>query len=212
MHRYGIAAALVLGLVFVAHPVSAAPYHHVSAPAGQASLSVSDQGPAVSLLQADLSGLGYPVGPVDGLYGPSTQAGVSAFQQSSGLPPTGSAGTTTFHDIAVRGGWAASVPSTLTATAYGPSLQDNYPYGPTDYFGQPLHFGDVAVDPRVIPLGTRLYISGYHSPFLPPGGFVAVARDTGGAIKGDRIDIYFNGNRSQISSFGVQQVHISILP
>ncbi|EQD34508.1 3D domain protein, partial [mine drainage metagenome] len=79
---------------------------------------------------------------------------------------------------------------TMVATAYGPSAADNYPYGATDYFGKPLVAGDVAVDPSVIPLGTRLYITGYSSPYLPAGGFYAVARDTGGAIQGKRVDIY----------------------
>ncbi|NLZ53903.1 MAG: DUF348 domain-containing protein, partial [Thermoanaerobacteraceae bacterium] len=43
--------------------------------------------------------------------------------------------------------------------------------------------GVVAVDPKVIPLGTRLYIDGY--------GF-ARAEDTGGAIKGDKIDLFLD--------------------
>lgn len=99
----------------------------------------------------------------------------------------------------------------LVATAYGPSLQDNYPYGAVDYYGQPLVSGDVAVDPSVIPLGTRLYITGYQSPYLPAGGFYAVARDTGGAIKGGRVDIYINGSHAQVLSFGIQKVQVTIL-
>lgn len=99
----------------------------------------------------------------------------------------------------------------LVATAYGPSLKDNYPYGPVDYFGNPLKAGDVAVDPKVIPLGTRLYVSGYKSSLLPAGGFYAVAVDTGGAIKGNRIDLFINAPDSQVLNFGIQNVKVTIL-
>jgi uncharacterized protein YabE (DUF348 family) len=55
--------------------------------------------------------------------------------------------------------------------------------------GRPAGHGIVAVDPSVIPLGTRLYIPGY--------GF-AVAGDTGGAIRGARIDLGFNSLRDAL--------------
>ncbi len=99
----------------------------------------------------------------------------------------------------------------LVATAYGPSLKDNYPYGAVDYYGRPLKPGDVAVDPRVIPLGTRLYVSGYHTPLLPSGGFEAVAVDTGGAIKGDRIDLFIDAPDAKVQTFGIQNVKVTIL-
>ena len=99
----------------------------------------------------------------------------------------------------------------LVATAYGPSLKDNYPYGAVDYYGNALKPGDVAVDPRVIPLGTRLYVTGYHSSLLPAGGFYAVAVDTGGAIKGNRIDLYINAPDSRVLTFGIQNVKVTIL-
>ena len=100
----------------------------------------------------------------------------------------------------------------LTATAYGATAADNYPYGPTDAFGAPLKPGDVAVDPSVIALNTKLYVTGYKTPNLPQGGELAVARDTGGAIKGNRIDMYVNStNQSLINSFGIQQVVAYVL-
>lgn len=99
----------------------------------------------------------------------------------------------------------------MVATAYGPSLRDNYPYGPTDYFGQPLENGMVAVDPSVIPLHSVVYVKGYQDNYLPAGGFVGQAMDTGGAIQGDRIDIFINANPTVISDFGVQQVTVYVL-
>ncbi|MEW6226501.1 MAG: peptidoglycan DD-metalloendopeptidase family protein [Bacillota bacterium] len=49
--------------------------------------------------------------------------------------------------------------------------------------GTRAHHGTVAVDPSVIPLGMKMYIPGY--------GY-GVAEDTGGAIKGNRIDLFFD--------------------
>ena len=58
--------------------------------------------------------------------------------------------------------------------------------------------GIVAVDPRVIPLGTRLYIPGYGA---------AIAGDTGGAIVGNRIDLGFNSLRDAFQ-FGRRSVTV----
>lgn len=62
--------------------------------------------------------------------------------------------------------------------------------------------GIVAVDPRVIPLGTRLFIPGYGR---------ALAGDTGGAIRGNRIDLGFNSN-SDATRFGRRSVLVYVLP
>lgn len=99
----------------------------------------------------------------------------------------------------------------VIATAYGPSLQDNYPYGPVDAFGQPLAAGMIAVDPRVIPLKSTVYVKGYTDSVLPHGGFVGHAMDTGGAIKGARIDIFINANPRTVSNFGVEPVTVYVL-
>ena len=61
--------------------------------------------------------------------------------------------------------------------------------------------GIIAVDPHVIPYGTRVYIPGY--------GF-AVAGDTGGAIVGNRIDLFMDSYHDAIS-FGRRNVEMYIL-
>ncbi len=65
---------------------------------------------------------------------------------------------------------------TLTVTSTGYSLA-----GHTST-GMPVAFGVVAVDPSVIPLGTRLTIPGYGE---------AVAADTGSGVNGAVIDLWF---------------------
>lgn len=67
--------------------------------------------------------------------------------------------------------------------------------------GRPAGHGIVAVDPSVIPLGTRLYIPGY--------GF-AIAGDTGGAIRGNRIDLGFDSISDAIQ-FGRRPVKVYTL-
>lgn len=67
--------------------------------------------------------------------------------------------------------------------------------------GMKAQKGVVAVDTSVIPLGTKLYIEGY--------GY-AVAADTGGAIKGNKVDLYFN-DYNQCIQYGVRNVTVHIL-
>lgn len=99
----------------------------------------------------------------------------------------------------------------MIATAYGPSLKNNYPYGPVDAFGQPLQAGMIAVDPSVIPLKSTVYVKGYQDAYLPSTGFVGHAMDTGGAIKGNRIDVFMNHNPQIVSNFGIQPVTVYLL-
>jgi 3D (Asp-Asp-Asp) domain-containing protein len=61
--------------------------------------------------------------------------------------------------------------------------------------------GIVAVDPKVIPLGTKLWIEGYGE---------AVAEDTGGGIKGNRIDIYMDRHEDAVE-FGRKMVRVKVL-
>lgn len=66
--------------------------------------------------------------------------------------------------------------------------------------GTQVEEGIIAVDPDIIPLGTELEIKGL-------GTFVA--EDTGGKIKGNRIDIYFD-SKQEAKDFGTQDVWIKL--
>ena len=59
----------------------------------------------------------------------------------------------------------------------------------------------IAVDPRIIPLGSKVWVEGYGT---------AIAGDTGGAIKGHKIDLLMPNN-SQAKSWGVRTVTIKVL-
>ncbi|MFC3800586.1 3D domain-containing protein [Cohnella sp. GCM10012308] len=98
----------------------------------------------------------------------------------------------------------------MKATAYSAAIEENA-WGPVDYFGNALKLGTIAVDPKVIPLGTKVYITGYNADGLPVGGMFAVARDTGSAIKSNRIDIFVPGSRDKASNFGIQYVNLYVL-
>lgn len=89
----------------------------------------------------------------------------------------------------------------MTATAYGPGPLDNGKWGNLTYMGGTVKQGVAAVDPRVIPMGSKLWVDGY--------GY-AIAEDQGSAIKGNRIDLAFN-NRTQALDYGIQNVKVYVL-
>ncbi|ERI09371.1 LysM peptidoglycan-binding domain-containing protein [Aneurinibacillus aneurinilyticus] len=97
------------------------------------------------------------------------------------------------------------------ATAYSAAPEENGGYTGIDYYGNELKVGTIAVDPDVIPLGSKVYITGYSFPGLPEGGMVAQATDIGGAIKNNRIDIFVPGSPAHVNKFGVQNVKIYVL-
>jgi cystine transport system substrate-binding protein len=82
----------------------------------------------------------------------------------------------------------------LTVTATGYSLLGN------TATGMPVGWGVVAVDPSVIPLGTRMSIPGYGD---------GVAADTGGAVRGAMIDLWFP-TLAQARAWGRRTVTITL--
>ncbi len=90
---------------------------------------------------------------------------------------------------------------TMTATAYTDDKASQGKWVGKTATGMKPQVGVVAVDPRVIPLRSQLYIEGY--------GF-AIAGDTGGSIKGNRIDL-FKETRTEAYKFGRRKVNVYVL-
>lgn len=89
----------------------------------------------------------------------------------------------------------------MQATAYDPTA------GSKTAMGTRARVGAVAVDPKVIPLGSKLYIESMDG-FASYG--YATAEDTGGAIKGNRIDLFYNSN-AEANRFGRRNVKVYVL-
>lgn len=112
-----------------------------------------------------------------------------------------------------RGDFTARKAIKMVATAYeaGPRSTGKRP-GDKDYgitaSGARAKRGTVAVDPRVIPLGTKLYVKSL-TPGVPDYGF-AIAQDTGGAIKGNKIDLFMD-TVWECLQFGRRPVMVYIL-
>lgn len=85
----------------------------------------------------------------------------------------------------------------VTAYAYGCGAS-----GFTKMERIPASDRTVAVDPRVVPMGTPLAI---------PGVGVRYAEDTGRKVKGNRIDVFMDSCQEAVE-FGVQRLHVLRLP
>jgi len=93
----------------------------------------------------------------------------------------------------------------MVATAYAPGPQDNDQWGTKTHLGTEVRPGIIAVDPGVIPLRSRVKIE------YPDGHTeYATAEDTGGAIKGNRIDVARRSVK-EAENFGIQHVKVTVL-
>ncbi len=95
----------------------------------------------------------------------------------------------------------------FTSTAYTATPNGRGGFVERTASGRPASYGVVAVDPRVIPLGTKLYIESLDGTW--DYGF-AVAGDTGGAIKGKIIDLFFD-TYNECIQYGRRQIKVYIL-
>lgn len=183
-------------------------------------------GEAVKDVQEHLKELGYYNGHLDGKYGPLTRLAVLRFQKVNHLKMDGIVGPNTFkimHSASPKKAIKKAVGhreerrtvqtasrslvsatsvmyvSATAYTAYCPGCSGTTATG-IDLRANP-DAKVVAVDPSIIPLGTKLYIEGY--------GY-AVAGDTGGAIRGRHIDL-FMPSREDALKWGRRTVKVTIL-
>ena len=169
-------------------------------------------GEGVKDIQRKLIDHGFLTGYADGIAGERTVAAIKQFQMSVGLKADGVCGIQTYaaledadYNISDTS-WSEEIDDVPTlgrsvyveATAYSPFDPGA---GTHTARGNRVRRGIIAVDPRFIPLGTRVYIPGYGE---------AVADDTGGAIVGNRIDIAFD-TYGEAMHFGRQHLEIYIL-
>jgi len=90
----------------------------------------------------------------------------------------------------------------VEATAYDPGPHTNsITYAGITKLGWRARRGIVAVDPKVIPLRSLVYVEGYG---------LAWTGDTGGAIKGERIDVCFN-TTAEALQWGRKNVRVWVL-
>lgn len=87
---------------------------------------------------------------------------------------------------------------TMMSTAYA---GDTITYMGATPVRDPDGISTIAVDPSIIPLGSKVYIPGYG---------LAIASDTGGLIKGNRIDLFLN-SEDECINWGVQTVSLYLI-
>lgn len=101
---------------------------------------------------------------------------------------------------ASRGGNKITYKKKLNCTATAYSSHSTTATGRTPVRNE-SGISTIAVDPAVIPLGSKVYVDGY--------GY-AIASDTGSAIKGSRIDIYLNSS-SECDNWGRRSVNVLVV-
>lgn len=143
----------------------------------------------------------------DGVCGKKTTAAIRKFQQENGLDVDGVCGRMTYRALsggeepptveppANRGSGRSMLVAATAYSRFDPGLSNHTASGTL------VRRGVIAVDPAVIPMGTRVFIPGYGE---------AVAEDVGSAICGHTIDIAFDTAEEAIQ-FGRRTVEIFIL-
>lgn len=190
------------------------------------SMTIGSQGQEVKDLQSALNSQDYWCGDANGIYGPRTFNALIRYQRDKNLvvngkidevlkkaldmlpvlsppaDPQPAAFPTVKREDTPNVSRGGDRVISMVATGYTDAPEENWPYaGAPSYIGLPLARGIVAVDPNVIPMGTKLYIEGYGE---------GIAADQGGAIKGNRIDLFFD-SKKEAFDWGMKSVNVTII-
>lgn len=189
-------------------------------------ITIGSQGQEVEELQLALNHNDYWCGDTNGIFGPRTYNALIRYQRDNDMVVNGkvdeaikkeldmlpvilphvdsqtATSPTVSREDTVNVSRGTDRVITVVATGYTAAPEENWPYaGAPSYIGLPLARGIVAVDPNVIPMGTRLYIEGYGE---------GIAADQGGAIKGNRIDLFFD-SKQEAFDWGMRSVQVTII-
>ncbi|MEI6285100.1 MAG: 3D domain-containing protein [Bacillota bacterium] len=163
-------------------------------------LEAGMRGDAVLMLQKYLALSGNYNGDIDGIFGNETRQAIIVVQKAIGEQQSGVATPAVMEHLRSSAATVSRGMRTMSMNVSAYSTEDPG-CGLYTYRGTRIRKGLCAVDPKVIPLGTRLYIPGYG---------IAVADDIGSAIKGQKLDLAFESRREALN-FGRKQITIFIL-
>ncbi|MBQ7453985.1 MAG: peptidoglycan-binding protein [Selenomonadaceae bacterium] len=172
-------------------------------------IKLGTKGDGVVHLQKKLTKLGFYNGKAHGTCDKETVNALKKFQSSRGMKPDGICGRKTYSaldemPLNLNDYEFSTQPPDFSkiirveATAYSSAQPGLSAYTAT---GEICRKGVIAVDPKIIPLGTKVFIPGY--------GY-AVAADTGGAIRGHKIDVAFD-TVAECYKFGRKHIDIYII-
>ncbi|WP_349409375.1 peptidoglycan-binding protein [Pseudalkalibacillus sp. SCS-8] len=167
-------------------------------------LRYGDIGKQVIHIQSQLKKTGHFSGNLDGIYGSNTKSAVKSFQRAYGLTVDGIAGPNTRAKLDSKASKSTAAGKTLTveSTAYTANCEGCS--GVTKMGLDLKKYPDakvIAVDPQVIPLGSIVKVEGYGT---------AIAADVGGAVKGNRIDVFIP-NQDDAMQWGRRDVKVTVV-
>jgi 3D (Asp-Asp-Asp) domain-containing protein len=220
--RFPLLAALLTALTSLAHLFSAVPAHaqFEFVPTGGTTVSAFEPGQSATVTGTDGRGLRVRSGPamshkivttlnegttVQIAAGPVNDGEEDWYQVSAGTSTTGWAiGKYLVSGTAVRAMSNTEGPRVFLAkvTAYADGI-GGVPHGARTYSGTRTRWGVVAVDPKVVPIGSILLIDGYE-------GVTFIAEDIGSAIKGEALDIWLP-DAKDARTYGTQYRKVTVL-